>query len=430
MQDLLNFLDYSVTSFHAVDQSAKILSDAGYIKLEESGKWHLNKGGKYYVVRNDSSIIAFNISDKLDNYHYQISASHSDSPSFKVKEAPTLKGKHYLQLNVEGYGGMINSTWFDRPLSLAGRVIYQNGDKLEKRLINIDKDSLIIPNVAIHMNRDTNNGFKMNHQIDLLPLMGVDAKEDAYMELIASKVNVNKEDILGSDIYLYNRTKASVWGVDDEFLSSGRLDNLLSLYTTLKGFVEVDNPNGINVLACFDNEEVGSGSMCGALSTFLYDCLQRINDCLGFSNDDYYQAIAKSFMISQDCSHAIHPNHPEKSDAKNYPVLNGGVAIKYNANQKYLSNAVSGAVFKNLCHNANQKYQLYANRSDMPGGSTLGNLSARHVSLHGVDIGLPMLAMHSSYETTGSQDIHGMIEIMKYFYSHEVVVSDDLIEIK
>ncbi|MDE6195461.1 MAG: M18 family aminopeptidase [Erysipelotrichaceae bacterium] len=420
-KELLAFLQKSPSCFHAIRAMKEELENAGFEELLEGSSWSLAAGKFYYVVRNGSSIIAFKIGKMIEDYSFNIVASHSDSPCFKIKENAELevKGK-YAKLNTEGYGGMLCSTWLDRPLSIAGRVIVKKDNTYETRLVNIDRDLLLIPNVAIHMNRQVNNGFAYNLQVDTIPLFSTDTKDNLYKQLLAKELDVAMEDIYGSDLYLYNRTHPSIWGANQEFISSPRLDDLQCAFSSLKALLDSSQDKSINVYCCFDNEEVGSGTKQGAASTFLYDTLQRINTALGKSQEEYYRAIASSFMISADNAHAVHPNHPEKTDEKNCVYMNEGIVIKFSANQKYTTDAVSEALFKGYCEKANVPVQYFHNRSDVAGGSTLGNISSTKVSVNMVDIGLAQLAMHSSYETAGIKDTLYLINVLKEFYSSHV----------
>ncbi|MCI8556213.1 MAG: M18 family aminopeptidase [Lachnospiraceae bacterium] len=418
-QEMTGFLKECPTAFHAVERIGKELESNGYERLKENEQWELKTGGKYYVTRNDSSIIAFGIGSELMDYSFNIAASHSDFPTFKVKENAEIEvKKKYLQLNTEGYGGMLCATWFDRPLSVAGRVIVKEGDHFTTKLINIDRDLVMIPSMAIHMNRAVNDGYAYNKQIDMLPLFGGEgSKKGDFKKLIAEAAGVSEEAVYGSDIYLYNREEASVWGAQEEFISCQHLDDLQCAYASLKGFLQGHQEKSVNVYACFDNEEVGSGTKQGAGSTFLYDILRRINMGLGKSEEDYYRAVAGSFMLSADNAHAVHPNHPEKTDVENCVYMNEGIVVKSHAGQKYTSDAVSIALFRDICEKAEVPVQFFANRSDEAGGSTLGNISSAKVSLKAVDIGLPQLAMHSAYETAGVKDTCYMIKAMKQFFS-------------
>jgi len=418
-QELLTFLQKSPTAFHAIENMKEELINDGYTELLEGRHWDIKVGGKYFVTRNNYSIIALNIGTKLDHYSFNIAASHSDYPTFKIKENAEIevKGK-YTQLNTEGYGGMLCATWFDRPLSIAGRVLVKNNNHFITKLLNIDRDLVMIPNVAIHMNRTVNDGYAYNNQIDMLPLFGgSNTKMGDLKKLIAKELNVDEKDIYGSDLYLYSRIAPSIWGANEEFISSKHLDDLQCGFTSLKGFLRGYNAQSINVLACFDNEEVGSQTKQGAGSTFLYDVLKRINISLGKTEEDYYRALAASFMLSADNAHAVHPNHPEKTDVSNCVYMNEGIVIKSHAGQKYTSDGVSIAVFKGLCENADVPVQFFANRSDAVGGSTLGNIAMAQVSVNSVDIGLPQLAMHSSYETAGIKDTYYMIKAMEEFFN-------------
>lgn len=425
--ELLNFLNTTHSQFHAVKHVSDMLKANGYIELFEGDNWNLEKGKGYFTTRNQSSIIAFFIPEHINNYHFQITAAHTDSPTYKLKEVVDLENDGYVKFNVEGYGGMIASTWFDRPLSVAGRVLVKKDGLIKSELVDIDQDLLMIPNLAIHMNRDINNGYKYNTQIDLLPLFSCEENNaDKFYQLLADACNCQVRDILSHELFLYNREPGRIWGINQEFLSASKIDNLESTFLTTKGFIESDNNDFIKVMCSFDNEEVGSGTKQGADSTFLEDVLVRINQGLDFSQADFLQAIGRSFMLSVDNGHATHLNHPEKSDVKNGSHLNKGVVIKFAANQKYTTDGISAAIVKELCNLADAKQQIYINRSDVIGGSTLGNISNAHVSLHTADIGLAQLAMHSSYETAGSKDPEMMYRLVKYFFAHRVnIINND-----
>ena len=428
LKDLMDFLDSSVTMFHAINECEKVLQRSGFTYLPENEKWNINKG-KYYTKRNSSSLIAFDIAE--GDYRFQISAAHSDSPTFKLKDRPVIEANGYLKLNVEGYGGMINATWLDKPLTLAGRVMVNTDKGIETRLLHIDRDLLIIPNVPIHFNREINKGFAFNNQVDMLPILSAgNLKEADFDNILAKELGIEPEAILAKDLYLVNRQKAAIIGFDNELISSGRLEDLECVYTSLRGFVEAENKNHINVFAVFDNEEVGSVTKQGAMSTFLASTLDRVNTALGKSKEEYYRAIAKSILISCDNAHAVHPNHPELFDVKNRPVLNQGIAIKESANQKYTTDAFSRAILKKILEKKNIPYQTFANRSDIAGGSTLGNLSNTVVSMNAVDIGLPQLAMHSSYETAGAKDVGYAFETLKAFFEANIDIKDDKVAIE
>ena len=423
LSQLFSFLKDSPTAFHAVSALEKELSS--FTKLNEQDKWTLVPGGRYYVTRNSSSIIAFTLPEKAFS-SFNIVSSHTDSPTFKLKENACIcqRGK-YMQLDVERYGGMIMATWLDRPLSVAGRVVLKTEKGVETRLVNFDRDMVLIPNVAIHMNRNANDGYKWNPAVDLLPLYGLGKDTASFKANLASELGVSLEAILGCDLYLYNRQGGTIWGKDNDFISCGRLDDLECAFSSVKAFTAAAPSNHCNVMAVFDNEEVGSGTKQGADSTFLYDVLKRICLSLGKDEQEYLTALASSFMLSADNAHAMHPNHPEFSDPANCSFMNEGIVVKFNANQKYTTDAVSEAVFHAICRKAGVPVQHYANRSDMPGGSTLGNISGSHVSINTLDIGLAQLAMHSAYETAGAKDLDYMISGMKAFFETDITAAGD-----
>ena len=416
-KELMSFLDKSPTAFHAISSIKKKLVASGYSELAESEKWELTEGGKYFVTRNDSSIIAFRV-PRFNFTGFMISAAHSDSPAFKVKENPEIIENGYVMLNVEGYGGMLMAPWLDRPLSVAGRIIVKNGNKLEVRLVNVDRDLLLIPNVAIHMNRDANKGQTWNAQVDMLPVLGsADEAKGSFMRIIAESASVSDSDIISHDLFVYARDKGKVWGGSDEYISSPHLDDLQCVYGCLEGFLGANNSSSVPVLAVFDNEETGSLTKQGADSTLLEDVLKRISLSCGKDEESYYRSVSSSFMVSADNAHALHPNHPEKADPVNRPAINKGIVIKFNAAQHYTTDAVSCAVYRDLCESNDIPVQVFTNRSDSRGGSTLGNVSNAHVSLNTVDIGLAQLAMHSCYETAGAKDTKHLIDAMTIFYS-------------
>ena len=420
-KELFSFLDQSPNAFFAVKNMCDTLEQAGMVCLYEGEPWDLEAGKGYYVTRNDSALIAFRI-PKADYTGFQIMASHCDSPVFKIKTNTEITvDRQYVKLNVEKYGGMLCAPWLDRPLSVAGRVVLRTEEGIETRLVNIDRDLLIIPNLAIHMNRQVNDGYKFNAQVDMLPLFCEKGEEsDVFLKLIASEAGVSAEDILDTDLFLYNRMPAVSLGLNNEFISSGRLDDLQCAFASLKGFVEASPKNSAAVHCVFDNEEVGSGTKQGAASTFLKDTLRRINSAMGRTEEEYLMSIASSFLVSADNAHAVHPNHTDKADPTNRPYLNKGIVIKYSANQKYTTDAVSGAIMRAICRQADVPCQTFANRSDLPGGSTLGNISQSQVALNTVDIGLPQLAMHSPYETAGAKDTAYLIEAAKVLFSSSV----------
>ena len=329
-KELLTFIENSPSMFHSIETIKGMLDEAGFTYLPERTCWDVKQGGTYYTIRNHSSIIAFRVGKELGDYHFQMCASHSDSPTYKIKNVPELNGPgEYLRLDVEAYGGMIDNTWFDRPLTVAGRVLVKDGQGVSARLLYIDKDLLIIPNVAIHFNREVNNGYKYNRQVDLCPLFSAgELKKGAFDAMIAKELGVAAEDILGKDLFLVNRQPGTIWGYADEFVSSPKLDDLQCAYVSMKAFLEAKNERDVSVYCCFDNEEVGSNTKQGAMSTFLQDVLHRINGALGKTPEDYYQAVAGSFLVSCDNAHAVHPNHGEKTDAVNCSWMNKGIVIR------------------------------------------------------------------------------------------------------
>lgn len=422
-EELLGFLKNSPTAFQTVEEIGKKLTEAGFAKLGEHENWDIVPGGKYFVTRNGSSVIAFSVPKEYAN-SFMIAASHTDSPTFKLKSAFEAEacGK-YVKLNVEGYGGMILSSWLDRPLSIAGRLIVKDGSKITTKNVNIDRDLVLIPNVAIHQNRQINSGFSYNIAVDMMPLYSASDKKGTLLETAAEYAGCAKENVVGGDLYLYNRTPGTIWGAGDEFFSSARIDNLQCAYSTLMGFISAaDEAKAVNVYASFDNEETGSATKQGAGSQFLSDTLAKIAEKLGFS---VTEALASSFMVSADNGHAKHPNHPELSDAQNSPAMNEGVVIKENAAQKYTTDAVSSAIFAKICEDANVPVQRFANRSDMGGGSTLGSISNTNAAMITVDIGLAQLAMHSSYETAGTKDTGYMIDAITQFYKSKLTTDGD-----
>lgn len=413
-RDLLHFISKSPSVFHVVRHIKTALLYAGFTEIREEDSWQIKRGGKYVVTRNGSALIAFSIPEDGGNA-FKITAAHCDSPTFKIKENPEMRDGKYTRLNVEGYGGMIMSTWLDRPLSAAGRLFVKNNGQIISKLVSLDHPTLLIPSVAIHMDRTVNSGHAWNIQNDLLPLYSTDGSAD-FMETLAQAAKVKAADILGHDIFLYSCSPGILWGPQHEFISSPRLDDLQCAFATFRGFTNGKKQKDISVYALFDNEEVGSGTAQGAGSTFLTNTISRLALSLGRSYDEIQAMLAKSFMISADNGHAVHPNHGEYADPVNAPVLNGGIIIKFNASQKYSTDGYSAAVFRDLCLKADVPVQTYTNRSDIPGGSTLGNISNTKVAVPTVDIGLPQLAMHSSYETAGAKDTEYLVKAVSYFF--------------
>ncbi len=411
------FLDSAPSRFHAVAALVKELENAGYTRLHEGESWELVPGGKYYLTRGGSAVIAFRVPQGSPR-GFLMSTSHSDQPAFKLKENGELVGK-YTRLATEKYGGMIISTWLDRPLSVAGRVLVETEKGIETRLVDIDRDLLLIPNVAIHMNRKVNEGMAWNVAVDTLALAG---SESAAGKLEALLEEAAGGKILGHDLYLYLRQKAAVWGVDEEYISSAAIDDLECAWCCTQGFLAEEESDSIPVLCVFDSEEVGSASAQGADSRLLVSVLERIcRSC----DLDIYQMLSQSFMVSADNGHAIHPNHPEYADAANAPQMNKGVVLKFNASQNYATDGASAAVFRRICEKAGVPVQTFYNRADLPGGGTLGRISLAHVTVPTADIGLAQLAMHSAYETAGVQDALHLMDAMKAYYGSGFASPED-----
>lgn len=420
VEGLKNYIKESTCCYYAVANLTKRLEEAGYKRLQEHESWELKPGNKCFVVRNGSSCIAFRIPE-ADFAGFHIVASHSDSPCFKIKNHPQqeVAGK-YLQLNVEPYGGMIIPSWLDRPLSFSGRVLLKSATGIEKRLIRMEQDLLLIPNQAIHMNKDANSGYTYQKNVDVLPLFGMKETEQDFIEFLAQELKIAKEQILDYDLFLHATTDCFIWGREQEFLSGPRLDDLENAYLSFAAFMETEKMHAdtsfLPVYCLYDNEEVGSATRQGAGSTFLKDVLKRIVYALGGKEATYMEKIAASFCISADNAHALHPNHPEKSDKNNACYLNAGVVIKFQAAQRYATDAYGAAMIRSLAQDAKVSVQNYANRSDLPGGSTLGNILTTQVPVRTVDIGLPQLAMHSCCETVGVKDIQAMYDLLVEFY--------------
>lgn len=423
ISSVFSFLDAGVSPWHAAAESVRRLEEAGFLQLEESAPWALAPGGSYYVTRNGSAVLAFRLPVQPIR-GWRLALSHSDAPTWRVKNT-CVEQAGYTKLETEGYGGMLMGTWLDRPLTLAGRVVVRTAEGLASRLVYLDRDLLTIPSVAIHFDRGVNDGRKWDPQVDLQPLYG-EAGCPALLELIAQEAGVAPADILTWDLCLAVRQKATRIGPDGAFFMSPRIDDLECAATTLLGFLESEpQPAVAGVWGMLDNEEVGSSSRQGAEGTFLSDTLHRILHCLGQDAQDAWQIAANSLILSADNGHAIHPNHPEKSDPQNAPRMNGGVVIKVNASQKYTTDAVSAALFEQICREAQIPVQRFANRADMPGGSTLGNLQGHSVSSPMLDIGLAQLAMHSAVETAGTKDIAHMTAAVRAFYQRPFTCCGD-----
>lgn len=419
-ETLFDFIKSCPTPFHAAKHTAALLEEAGFTPLHEGESWVLAPGKGYYVTRNLSSVIAFRAPEK-DFSGFMIAAAHCDSPCFKIKEEVMLDGKNYLRLSTEKYGGMLCSSWMDRPLSIAGRLIVKTENGVRTELVDLREPCALIPNVAIHMNGGANDGYAFNAAVDMLPLWGL-AGERGLLVRCAEQCGIERDNIISHDLILYNPQEGTLW---NGFVSAPKLDDLQCAYGALMGFLASNSAGNMPVYCLFDNEEVGSTTKQGAASPFLHDVLKRACAACGCSADAAERGLASGMMLSCDNAHAIHPNHPELSDPNHAPVINKGIVIKYNANQKYTSDAMSAALFKLICREAEVPFQYFANRADMPGGSTLGNISNTHVALNTVDIGLPQLAMHSAYETAGSLDTDYLIKAARVFFEKRLAVKAD-----
>ena len=405
-QALFSYIAACPTAFQAAAHTAALLEAEGYRPLRETEEWMLEPGGRYYVTRNGSSLIAFRL-PKGRPVGFMMTAAHGDSPTFKIKENAELTGENETRLSVEGYGGMLCASWMDRPLSVAGRAMVRTENGVAMRLIDLHDDLALIPNVAIHMNRDANNGAKYNFAVDMQPLYG---EKGGFRRRIAEAAGVAEEDLLTHDLFLYNPQPGVEWG---GYISAPRLDDLQCAFASLQGFLTAGESQSAAVYCLFDNEEVGSQTKQGAASTFLRETLERICDALGLT---LRTMAAGSFLLSCDNAHAVHPNHPEYADKNHAVRMNGGVVIKYNASQRYTTDAVSAALFQTVCEAAGVPFQRYANRPDMAGGSTLGSIANTQVSLNMADIGLAQLAMHSAFETAGAEDTAHMVQALKTFF--------------
>ena len=415
---LFDFINSSPTSYHAVSSIADRLTSCGYTEICEKDTAAFSDGGKHFVRRNGSSIIAF--SGRAEQ-SFIVTAAHSDFPSFKVK---SCQGGAYARVTTERYGSMILYSWLDRPLSIAGRAVVRRGEALEIVPVNFDRDMLVIPSVAIHQNRTVNEGYALNPAVDMLPLYTAGQERFDITELLAAELSVDAADIVSHDLFVYNRECARL--LDGGLILSPRLDDLECVSACLDAFLEATPADGaVNVLAVFDNEEVGSSTKQGANSSFLDMTLRRIAG----SDERYYSMLPDSFMVSADNAHAKHPNHPELSDSVNAPILGEGVAVKYNANQSYATDAVSDAIFRTAASRAGAKVQSFSTRADKPSGSTLGSIANTKVSISTVDVGLPQLAMHSSTETAATADYLGFVDIVKELYSSRICRTESSIEI-
>lgn len=423
-ENMLDFIYESPTQFNAVAVSAETLEKNGFEKLNPKENWKLEVGKKYYTTKNSSALVAFKInSDEIEKEGFRIIGSHTDSPGFRIKPNAEMEScGAYLKLNTEGYGGMILSTWLDRPLAMAGRVFLrgENPFKPVEKIVNINKPVCIIPNLAIHMNRSINDGYKYNKQTDMLPLVGLineQLEKDNYMiKLLASELNVEIEEIIDFDIFLYEYEKGCFTGANEEFISTGRLDNLSMYYSSVEALLDSDSKSGISIAVGFDNEEVGSSTKQGADSNMLLNILERICIFLGKDRQQFFEAIENSFIISSDLAHAVHPNVNGMADPTNRPVMGKGPVIKVHAGQAYTSDGYSISVYKEICRECGVEYQEFVNKSDQRGGSTIGPISSTHIDIPSVDIGAPILSMHSIRELGCSEDFYNTYKTFVKFY--------------
>lgn len=431
VNQIKSMLNRSHSPFHAVKLMEEELIKHGFIKYEESKEEKIVEGGKYYTTRNGSSLFAVILPSHIEKEEakFLLACTHTDSPSFKVKPNPVIQVKNNQMLEVEAYGGGIYNTWMDRPLTLAGRVQVLRDGKIENHLFYVDDDLLIIPNVAIHMNRNINTQASYNPAVDMKPLFALSEGKIDFNQFLLDELNIKEGTVLSHDLFLTNREEAKEIGKSHELLGSMRLDDLASAYTSLLGFLSSkENDHAIKVFCSFDNEEVGSLTRQGANSTFLKDNLHRILASF-LTETQVTRAYTRSFHASIDNAHANHPNHPELSSPTTDVQLGKGIVIKYNANQSYTTDSLSGSIIKAVCLNHQLPYQEFTNRSDMRGGSTLGNISNSEVSLLSADIGLPQLAMHSCYEVMGKEDLNIMVQFVKALYESDIMISENEISV-
>ena len=423
--ELVDFLYDSPSACHGVKATQKILDENGFIEIKETDKWNLQAKGKYYVIKNDSALIAFEVgTGDIEETGLRLIGAHTDVPGFRIKPNPQIisEGK-YIKLNTEVYGGPILHTWFDRPLSIAGKVSLKGSSPLkpETRLVNINKPLLIIPSLAIHMNREVNEGFKINKQVDTLPLLGLIndklEKEDYLMNILVEELQVNKEDILNFELGLYEYEKGMLIGMNEELISSGRFDDLWMVYAGIKALVDSKENVATKVMICIDNEEIGSLTAEGANSTLLNNILERIALGLGKDREGYYRALANSIMISADLAHAVHPNLGDKHDPTNRPVLEGGPVLKIAASGSYSTDSFNGAVFAGICEAAGVPFQKFVNRSDVRGGTTIGPVTAANLTIPVIDMGAPVLGMHSIRELASVKDNYYTVKVFTEFFS-------------
>lgn len=422
-----SFLNSCTSPYHAVKAIESRLQ--GYTKLDLRNHWSLEKGGKYYLTVNDSTLLAFRMPATTPT-GFMLAAAHTDSPTFKLKPNCALSDGVYRKIDVEPYGGVNLPSWMDRPLSAAGRIMVQTDNGIQTKLVSLNEDILVIPSMPIHLYPEINSGYTLKQHIDMVPIFGTVKETGELMEVLAESANVRMNQIISHDLYLYVRQEAVLAGSSNKLLIAPRLDDLSSVYCLMDGFLNAGDSSAVPVLCAFDNEECGSSTRQGAASLLLRDVLQRIADSTDSSQDTLTRLLWNSFLVSSDNAHALHPNHPELFDKVNAPVLGGGVVIKTNANQRYATDACSYAIFDRICNTAGAAVQCYANRSDLRGGTTLGALTGVLVTVPVADVGLPQLAMHSCVETAHIDDVDALCKAMKVYYSSALVSEDGACTIK
>lgn len=421
VKDLIEFIDASPLNYFAVENSKSLLLENSFKQLDETEKWSLDEGGKYFVTRDDTALIAFTVGDDIKK-GFDIIGSHTESPTFKIKSSPEMTGNGYLRLNTEVYGGPILSTWLDRTLSLAGKVSYEKDGQIKSQLINFDRDLLTIANPAIHMNREANKGFAYNPQEHMVPILRTvkdDFEKEGYLQkLVAEELGIDPKSILDMDLGLYDRQKGSILGPDQDMYQVGRIDNLGAVHASLHALIDSNNEK-FNVLILNDNEEIGSRTRTGAFSPFLKDVLERISFLLGYDKEDFKIAMANTYIVSADQAHAIHPNFPQYSDPSNIVKMNRGLVVKVAANGAYTSGIVSTPILVHIARNIGENLQTFHNRSDKQGGSTIGPIASSSLGIKSIDVGEPILAMHSVREVGGVEDHLSAYNIYKAFYDEE-----------
>lgn len=424
-KQLLDFINKSKTAFQGAYEVKNILNQNGFSELKESDSWNLRQGDKHYIMKNDSAIIAFEIGcEEIEEYGFRLIGAHTDSPGFRIKpSAEMMVENNYIKLNTEVYGGPILSTWFDRPLSIAGRVTLKSDNifKPETRLVDINKPVLIIPNLAIHMNRSVNDGYEFNRQKDVLPLLALCnekfEKDNYLINLLAETLNVESENILDFDLFLYDFSEGSVVGLNEELISAGRLDDLWMVFAGVKALTESSKISSTKVLVALDNEEIGSLTSQGAKSSILENVLERIALGLNKNREEFKRALSNSVMISADLAHAIHPNYTEKCDPTSKPLLGRGPVIKIAASGSYSTDSYAAGIFKGICEKVGVPYQVFVNRSDMKGGTTIGPITASKLNIPVVDMGAPLLSMHSIRELASINDNEYTIKAFTEFFN-------------